>query len=103
MALETLRLIIIVAEADIASRLTKELAQLGVLGSNTTAGKGSWRRALEGRGPQEWSGPTVRIEAVVSQSVAEAVLARLSQAWFPHYVVFAWVSDVGVQRPDKYA
>ncbi|MCC7428441.1 MAG: transcriptional regulator [Alphaproteobacteria bacterium] len=103
MALETLRLITIVAEADIAARLTAELARLGVMGSNVTAGEGAWRRALEGHGPHEWSGPTVRIEAVVSPRVADAVLARLSLAWFPHYAVFAWVCDVGVARPGKYA
>jgi len=102
MALEPMRLITIVAEAALASRLTADLARIGVQGQNLTAGEGAWLRALEGYGPHSWTGSTVRIEAVVAPSMVEPILDRLAAAWFPHYAVFAWVAEVGVVRPQKY-
>ncbi|MFQ3623299.1 MAG: hypothetical protein SNJ73_07105 [Acetobacteraceae bacterium] len=97
-----LRLVTIVAEAEIAEHLLRDLAVLGLRGWNMVPGEGRWQRAIEGEGPTDFDGPTVRLELVAAPDVAESVLARLAQHWFPRYAVFAWASDAEVLRPGKY-
>ncbi len=98
----TLRLVTIVAEAEIAEHLLRDLAALGVRGWSVVPGEGRWQRALDTEGPADFDGPTVRIETVAKPDVAETVMARLAAHWFPRYAVFAWVSDAEVLRPGKY-
>jgi nitrogen regulatory protein P-II 2 len=99
----TLRLITIVAEAEVADRLARDLAALGLRGWNLTRGEGHWNRALDTAGPADFDGPSVRIETVAEEPVVQAVMAHLAAVWFPRFAVFAWVSDAEVMRPGKYA
>jgi hypothetical protein len=39
---------------------------------------------------------------LVSHATANAIMAKLSVDWFPHYAVVAWISDVEVAREDRY-
>jgi DNA-binding transcriptional LysR family regulator len=97
-----LRVITIVAEAEIADRLARDLKALGVRGWSLTHGEGHWNRALDTTGPADFDGPTVRFELVAREAMVEAVLAHLAAAWFPRYAVFAWMSEAEVLRPAKY-
>jgi nitrogen regulatory protein P-II 2 len=47
-------------------------------------------------------GDNIRIEAVVSEAVADRILAALSTEYFPHFALVAWISDVQVVRGEKY-
>ena len=47
----TLRLITIVAEAEVSDRLIRDLGALGVRGWNLIHGEGHWNRALDTAGP----------------------------------------------------
>ena len=47
-------------------------------------------------------GDNVRLEVVVSPEVADAILERLAQEYFPNYALVAWVADVQVVRGEKY-
>jgi nitrogen regulatory protein P-II 2 len=98
-----LRVITIVAEAEISERLARDLRELGVRGWNRAYGDGCWNRALDTAGPADFDGPTVRFELVAREEKAEAVMAHLAAVWFPRYAVFAWVSPAEVMRPGKYA
>jgi nitrogen regulatory protein P-II 2 len=102
MMASTLKLITIVAAAEVADHLLRDLASLGVRGWNVVPGEGVWQHAFEAEGPTDFDGPTVRIETVAKPEVAEAVMARLAAHWFPRHAVFAWVSDATVLRPGKY-
>ena len=99
----TLRVITIVAEAEVADRLARDLRELGLRGWNLTHGEGHWNRALDTAGPADLDGPTVRFEMVAREDRVEAVMAHLAAAWFPRFAVFAWVSPAEVLRPGKYA
>jgi len=99
----TLRLVTIIAEADIADRLARDLSALGVRGWNLTRGEGRWSRALDTAGPDDFDGSTVRFELVAKEGVVREVMAHLAAVWFPRYAVFAWVSEAEVMRPGKYA
>ena len=47
-------------------------------------------------------GDNMRLEVVVSPEVADAILERLAQEYFPNYALVAWVADVQVVRGEKY-
>lgn len=95
-----LKLLVIVAEAVLRDRLVAEMKTLGVPGCTLTTAM-SWGR--EGLGSGEWEGPSVRLEVVAPPEVIDAILLALSERYFPTWSVMAWVSDVSVVRPEKYA
>lgn len=97
---EEMRVLTILAEAGIADRLIAEIRGQGARGYFITEGQGEWSRAL---GSRDWYGTSVRIETVVLASVADAILRRLAESWFPHYAVFATVAPVGVVRFETYS
>jgi hypothetical protein len=61
-------------------------------------GEGSHGERMGGRVGET----NARIETVVSVEVAERILARLAEFYFPRYATIAWTSDVNVVRGDKY-
>lgn len=93
------RLITIVAEAVLRDRLIDDLHERGATGYTLTEAHGEGSR---GRRVGDVEGANVRIESLVSAETAEAMLARLEEAYFPHYAVVAWVEEVRVVRGDKY-
>ena len=95
-----LKLLVIVAEAVLRDRLVAELETLRVPGCTLTTAM-SWAR--EGLGSRDFEGPSVRIEVVASAEVTDAILTTLTEHYFPTWSVMAWVSDVFVIRPEKYA
>ena len=95
-----LKLLVIVAEAVLRDRLVAELKTLGVPGCTLTPAM-SWTR--QGLGSGEFEGPSVRMEVVASVEVVDSILLALSEKYFPTWSVMAWVTDVQVVRPEKYA
>ena len=95
-----LKLLVIVAEAVLRDRLVAELATLRVPGCTLTTAM-SWGR--EGLGSGEFEGPSVRLEVVASAEVTDAILTALAERYFSTWSIMAWVSDVSVVRPEKYA
>lgn len=94
-----LRLVTIVAEAILEERLTRELLELGATGFTVTDSHGRGSRGIR---TGDIPGTSVRIEVVVSPDVSERVVVRLREAYFPHYAVIAWLTDVDVVRGEKY-
>lgn len=95
-----LKLLVIVAEAVLRDRLVAELKTLGVPGCTLTTAM-SWVR--EGLGSGEFEGPAVRMEVVASVEAVDAILLALSGKYFEGWSVMAWVTDVQVVQPEKYA
>ena len=99
------KLVTILTEPEIADRLVAEVTSLGARGYSRYEGQSEWRRgrgADDSTAPSDWQGTHVRIETVVREEVADAILRRLAEAYFPHYATFAYVVDVGVRRREKY-
>ncbi len=99
MAPKRLRLVTIVAETILEERITRELVELGATGFTVTESHG---RGSRGMRTGDIPGDSVRIEVVVATSVADAIVERLRDAYFPHYAVIAWLTDVDVVRGEKY-
>ena len=95
----TLKLVTIVAEAVLGERLIADLKQLGAKGFTFTEARGEGSRHLRAG---ELPGDNVRIEAVVSEPVANIVLEHIAREYFSNYAVIAYVADVAVVRGEKY-
>jgi nitrogen regulatory protein P-II 2 len=50
----------------------------------------------------EWEGPDTRIETLVSEKVADAILEHIAENFFEHYAVIVYVQNAEVVRGQKY-
>jgi nitrogen regulatory protein PII len=95
-----LKRVTLVAEHVLEERLVRELRELGARGHTIAEVRGCGSRGVRA---SEWEGKNVRIETLVGPEVADRILERLAERYFPHYAVVAYVDTVEVVRGDKYA
>ena len=88
-----------VGETVLAEHLHQDLRRLGATGWTQTDALGEGSRGMRSK---TLRGDNVRLEVVVSPEVADAILERLAQEYFPNYALVAWVADVQVVRGEKY-
>jgi nitrogen regulatory protein P-II 2 len=94
-----LKLVTVVGESVLAERLPGELRRLGATGWTLSSVSGDGSRGMR---TSPLPGENLRIETVVSETVADRILTRLANEYFPNFALVAWVSDVHVVRGDKY-
>ena len=94
-----LKLVTVVGESVLSERLPAELLALGATGWTMASVTGSGSRGMRS---SLVPGDNMRIEVVVSEAVADRILATLATEYFPNYALVAWVSDVQVVRGEKY-
>jgi nitrogen regulatory protein P-II 2 len=94
-----LRLVTIVAERVLRSRLLDEIRALGARGFTVTEATGEGSRGVRA---SEWEGANIRVETIVAPAVAERIVERVSQLYFDYHAVIVYVQDVDVVRGDKY-
>lgn len=95
-----LKLVTVIAEPVLEERLVAEMHDLGARGHTITATRGS---GTVGRHATDPPGDGVRIEALVSDEVADRILAHIESRYFADYSLVAFVADVEVVRRGKYA
>ena len=98
MNLRNLTLVTVVAEAVLEVQLTALVKDEGATGFTLTQAMGEGSRGLR----SGMEGGNIRLEAVVSQAAAEAIIDRLSERYFANYAVIAWLTEVQVLRGEKY-
>lgn len=89
----------IIAEAVLEGRLLRLLADSGAKGFTLTEARGQGSRGVRA---SEWEGRNIKIETLVSPAVADRLLERLAEDYFPRFAVVAYVEEVGVVRGEKY-
>lgn len=94
-----LKLVTIIAEALLEDRLTRDLKRLGAKGYTLTEARGEGSRGVRS---SEWEGKNLRIESIVTPQLAHTIMTHLSESYFAHYAVIAYVQDVEVWRGEKY-
>ncbi len=94
-----LKLVTIVGETVLAEHLHQDLRRLGATGWTQTDATGEGSRGMRAK---TLRGDNFRLEVVVSAEVADRILEQLAVAYFPHYALVAWMSDVQVVRGEKY-
>jgi nitrogen regulatory protein P-II 2 len=99
MNLVSLKLITIIVEDELEDRIVRELKDLGATGYTVckARGEGTHRARIS-----EWEGENVRIETIVSDAVAEKIIAQLAGRYFDKYGVVVYVSTVEVLRAAKF-
>jgi len=99
------KLVVILAEPEIADRIVADVKTLGARGYSRYEGFSEWRRGRgpdDAPGPHDWEGTHVRIETVVRAELAQTLLDHLASRYFRHYAVFAYVVEAAIARRDKY-
>ncbi|HEX9165866.1 MAG TPA: hypothetical protein VF862_08125 [Gemmatimonadales bacterium] len=99
MALTPLRLVTIVAEPVLESRLVRDLKALGASGWTLTESRGEGSRGMRA---SDVPGEGIRLEVVASPETADRIVAHVAEHYFPNYAVIAWVCEVQVVRGEKY-
>lgn len=93
------KLVTVIAEAVLRDRLVEELKLLGASGYTIADVHGSGFGTVRA---SEWAGPSVRIETVVTDEVAQALFEVLAQKYFPSWSVVAYLQEVEVVRAERY-
>ena len=99
MELSARKVITIVAEAALESRLVADLQKLGVPGYTVSPAHGA---GVRGQREGDIEGGNIRIEAVVKDDIVDTILERLQTHYFPHYACVAWVSDAAIVRGEHF-
>lgn len=95
----TLKKVTVIAEAVLEPRLIKDLRSLGARGYTITDVRGEGSRGVRAGDPE---GRNVQIDVLATQEVADRIVTHITDRYFRHYAVVAYVTDVGVVRGDKY-
>ena len=93
------QLVTIIAESVIEQKLIDDVKGCGVKGYSIGHVRGEGQtggRALD------ITGSSLRLETVVTESVADAILSMLGTKYFDTYAVVAWVTPVVVARPERF-
>lgn len=95
----TIKLVTIIAEGVLETRLIDEIKGLGARGYTVSEVRG---RGTRGITAGFWEGHQIKIELLVNTDVAEQVLQHLESHYFTDYAVIAYMQSVDVVRKDKY-
>jgi len=95
-----LKMVVIVAEPVLESRLVTELRELGATGFSIVDGRGEGSRHAHA---SELPGSNVRIETIVPDDVAGRIMEHVSAHYFTNWSFIAYVTDVAVARRAKYS
>ena len=95
----SLKLVTIIAERFLKDRLIEAIQNLQAKGFTITDVSGEGSRGVRA---SEWEGHNVKIETVVSSTVADKIVAHIAKHYFQHHAVIVYTQDVNVVRGDKY-
>lgn len=95
------KLLTIVTEAALESRLVNDIEQLGALGYTITNARGKGSRGLRG-GSWEASA-NIRVEVICGPDLANLLANHLQNKYYDNYAMVTFTSDVEVLRPNKFS
>lgn len=93
------QLITIVAESVVEQKLIDDIKKCGAKGYSVSHVRGE---GVTGKNTLDLNGPSIRLESVVTEKVAESILAMLADKYFEKYAVIAWITPALVARPDRF-
>jgi nitrogen regulatory protein P-II 2 len=93
------QLVTIIVEAAIEGRLIEDVKRLGAKGYSVDHVRGEGRTASH---LQDLNGPSMRLETIVTDEIAEAILAHVAAEYFDRYAVIVWAHPVNVLRSDRF-
>ena len=93
------QLITIVAESVIEQKLIDDIKKCGAKGYSVSHVRGE---GVTGKNTLDLNGPSIRLESVVTDKVAEAILNMLGYKYFDKNAVIAWITPAYVARPERF-
>jgi nitrogen regulatory protein P-II 2 len=93
------QLVTIVCEQVIEQKLIDDIKKCGAKGYSLGHVRGEGET---GNHSLDLNGPSVRLETVVTDTVAEAILTLLAEKYFDKYATVAWVTPTHVLRPSRF-
>lgn len=96
----TAKLLTIVTEAALESRLLADLERRGARGYTVTNARGKGQRGARQAGWDVES--NIRIEIVCDENTARGLLAHLKDHYYDDYAMILWLGEVEVLRPEKF-
>jgi nitrogen regulatory protein PII len=90
----------VVTESVIENLLLADLDGLGVRGYTVTDARGRGSRGVRDANWDEAA--NIRVEIVCSRTLAEKVLAHLSERYYRNYAMISFLHEVEVLRPEKF-
>jgi len=102
MQLYPLKLVTVVGESLIMEDVAERGLELGASGYTISEVSGHGSRSARNVGSTSGGAKTLKVEFVVSAEVATKILDDVSQEYFEHYAIIAWLSDVSVMRGEQY-
>jgi hypothetical protein len=99
MQLTTLKLVTIICESVLEEQIIETIKSCGGKGYTVVASRGEGSRGMRAG---EIPGENVRIEALTSPPVAEAIMKEISDSFFQSYSIVCYITDAAVLRGEKY-
>lgn len=93
------QLVTIIAESVVEQKLIDDIKACGAKGYSVSTVRGE---GVTGNRALALTGPSIRLETVVTDKVAEAIMEMLSRSYFDTYAVVAWVTPAHVARPARF-
>ncbi|PZP61221.1 MAG: transcriptional regulator [Azospira oryzae] len=94
------KLLTVICEAELESRLAQDVMRLGAHGYTVTDARG---RGAHGVRDAAWEATlNIRMEVVCEAQVAAAIAAHLRKTYYDNYAMILFIQDVEVLRPEKF-
>lgn len=94
------KLLTVVCEASLESRVIADLERLGARGYTIAETRGKGGRGVRDAG---WDRSTnLRIEVVCDSATASAIATHLRDNYYAHFAMILFISDVEVLRAEKF-
>lgn len=95
-----LKLITVIAEDELETRIVADIKSCGATGYTSWNVRGA---GLYGARTSMWEGENVQIETIVDAATAERICDLLSRTYFDHFAIILFTTDADVLRPDHFA
>jgi nitrogen regulatory protein PII len=95
-----MKLVTIIGEALAREPLRRLLTETGAQGYTLFAVEGDGSQGRRAADIQEFA--NIQVEVIIPSPVAERLLARLEQEFFPKFAMVAYETDIRVLRREKF-
>lgn len=97
--MHTLILVTIISDDALTQNLIDDIKSLGAKGYTMEVAKGEGSHNSR---TFELEGENIKLETIVSESVAEKIMNLLAEKYFEHYGLIAYVQNIDVYRGEKF-
>jgi nitrogen regulatory protein PII len=93
------QLVTIISESVVEKKLIDDIKRCGAKGYSVSNVHGE---GVTGKSSLDLTGPSIRLETVVTDKVAEQIMEMLAKNYFDKYATVAWITPAHVARPGRF-